>query len=441
MKVLRHSLQYQSHRKEQYTMILLDPHGDVSLQILAFRLNQMKPERVLYIDPHREEWKIPCINPFRQKVTDTNMIDLMSQQFAKALSEMISEAGLSLQMETILKPCLAILFQKWECGLADLQVFMDDNQNQEWVERGRQSENPVYRQFFQTAFLNGKYNATKLAIYTRIQNLQNNYSFYLMMNWPSTIDLRKIMNGWKNNGKIVLFNLWKGKLGTDASKALGIFISATIVSIALQRAFQKEQYRKPCYLFVDEFASFATADSYSIILSETRKYKLYLIALTQSITQLRSEIQSDILNNVSVKIVWQNGFPALKAQANDLGISSAKLQFLPPFHFFIKNSHYPWKLIKSPEYLLKYPKRYFMNAKQMQELKNKMISESGLYRDIESGIPTNRNWNSLESKEKKSEGRLLTKDLVSGSSQGYKNTTTHPNTRESSNNYNPKFHL
>ncbi|MPS72475.1 MAG: hypothetical protein E2590_04910 [Chryseobacterium sp.] len=59
---------------------------------------------------------------------------------------------------------------------------MDDTQNHNRVERGRQSENPVYRQFFQTAFLNGKYNATKLAIYTRIQNLQNNYSFYLMMN-------------------------------------------------------------------------------------------------------------------------------------------------------------------------------------------------------------------------------------------------------------------
>jgi len=40
------------------------------------------------------------------------MIDLMSQQFAKALSEMISEAGLSMQMETLLKPCLAIMFQK-----------------------------------------------------------------------------------------------------------------------------------------------------------------------------------------------------------------------------------------------------------------------------------------------------------------------------------------
>lgn len=437
MKVLRYSLQYQSHRKEQYTMILLDPHGDVSLQILAFRLNQMKPERVLYIDPHREEWKIPCINPFRQRVTDTNMIDLMSQQFAKALSEMISEAGLSLQMQTILKPCLAILFQKWECGLADLQVFMDDNQNQEWVERGRQSENPVYKQFFQTAFLNGKYNATKLAIYTRIQNLQNNYSFYLMMNWPATVDLRKIMNGWKNNGKIVLFNLWKWKLWTDASKALGIFISATIVSIALQRAFQKEQYRKPCYLFVDEFASFATADSYSIILSETRKYKLYLIALTQSITQLRSDLQDEILNNIGIKIVWRNGLPALKAQAWDLWISYNKLQYLPPYHFFGKNNHYPYPAIqiKSPDYLLKHPKRYFMNAKQMQELKNKMISESGLYRTIEN------NTHQDKSEGKMQEKQPLTKGLVSGSSQGYKNKTTHQNTRESTNNYNPKFHL
>ena len=435
MKVLRYILQYQSHRKEQYSMILLDPHGDVSEQILAFRLNQMKPERVLYIDPHWDEWKIPCINPFRQKVTDTNMIDLMSQQFAKALSEMISEAGLSLQMETILKPCLAILFQKWECGLADLQVFMDDNQNQEWVESGRQSDNPVYRQFFQTAFLNGKYKATKLAIYTRIQNLQNNYSFYLMMNWPATVDLRKIMNGWKNDGKIVLFNLWKGKLGTDASKALGIFISTTIVSIALQRAFQKEQYRKPCYLFVDEFASFATADSYSIILSETRKYKLYLIALTQSVTQLPSELQNTILNNVSVKIVWANGFPALKAQANDLGISSAKLQFLLPFHFFIKNSHYPWKQIKSPDYLLRYPKRYFMNAKQMQELKNIMISESGLYRAIE------KNTHQDKSEKEMSEAQPLTKDLVSNLSQRYNNTATQQNTRESIEKLKPHFHL
>ncbi|WP_083582338.1 TraM recognition domain-containing protein [Chryseobacterium limigenitum] len=161
-----------------------------------------------------------------------------------------------------------------------------------------------------------------------------------------------------------------------------MFISATIVSIALQRAFQKEQNRKPCYLFVDEFGSFATADSYSIILSETRKYNLYLIALTQSITQL-STLKDLILNNTGVKIVGSNGFPALKAHANDLGIAYAGLQYLPPYHFFVKNSHYPAKQIKVPDYLLKSPKRYFMNVGQLKELKKKMISESGLYRDID----------------------------------------------------------
>ena len=437
MKVLRYILQYQSHRKEQYSMILLDPHGDVSEQILTFRLNLLKPNRVLYIDPHREDWKIPCINPFRKKITDKNMIDLMSQQFAKALSEMISEAGLSLQMETLLKPCLAVLFQKWECGLSDLQTFMDDSQNEKRVELGRQSENPAYRQFFQTAFLNGKYHATKLAVYTRIQNLQNNYSFYLMMNWPATVDIRKMMNGWKNDGKLMLFNLWKGKLWTDASKALGIFISATVVSIALQRAFQKEQYRKPCYLFVDEFASFATADSYSIILSETRKYKLYLIALTQSITQLPTELRNTILNNVSVKIVWANGFPALKAQANDLGISSAKLQFLAPFHFFVKNSHYPWKQIKSPDFLLKRPKKYSMNGKQLQELKKKMVDDSTLYRTISPD-----SYQTKYSKiDENSNPNYSTKDFVSDKTNANKTQSSSQNRGESTTICKPEFKL
>lgn len=71
----------------------------------------------------------------------------------------------------------------------------------------------------------------------------------------------------------------------------------------------------------------------------------------------------------------------------------------------------------------------------MQELKNKMISESGLYRTIEN------NTHQDKSEGKMQEKQPLTKGLVSGSSQGYKNKTTHQNTRESTNNYNPKFHL
>jgi len=48
-----------------------------------------------------------------------------------------------------------------------------------------------------------------------------------------------------------------------------------------------------------------------------------------------------------------------------------------------------------------------MNAKQLQELKKKMISESGLYRAIE------KNTHQDKSEKEMSEAQPLTKDLVS----------------------------
>ena len=62
------------------------------------------------------------------------MVDLLSQQRAKTFSELIPEAGMSLQMETLLKPCLAVLFSQGGCGLSDLQDFMNDATNQKRIE-------------------------------------------------------------------------------------------------------------------------------------------------------------------------------------------------------------------------------------------------------------------------------------------------------------------
>ncbi|WP_290835572.1 hypothetical protein [Flavobacterium sp.] len=114
--------------------MLLDPHGDLAERILAFRLNLLKPQRIVYIDSTWEKDSIPCINPFRKKVTNPIMVDLLSQQRAKTFGELIPEAGMSLQMETLLKPCLTILFSHGGCGLSDLQDFMNDSTNQKRVE-------------------------------------------------------------------------------------------------------------------------------------------------------------------------------------------------------------------------------------------------------------------------------------------------------------------
>ncbi len=62
------------------------------------------------------------------------MVDLLAQQRAKTFTELIPDAGMSLQMETLLKPCLAVLFSQGECGLSDLQDFMNDQVNQKRIE-------------------------------------------------------------------------------------------------------------------------------------------------------------------------------------------------------------------------------------------------------------------------------------------------------------------
>jgi len=128
-----YKLQYLSHKKQSFSIILLDPHGDLAERVFAFRLNLLYPSRLVYIDPNWVKNKIPCINPFRKKVTSPQLVDLLSQQRAKTFAELIPEAGMSLQMETLLKPCLAVLFSHGECGLSDLQDFMDDATNEKRV--------------------------------------------------------------------------------------------------------------------------------------------------------------------------------------------------------------------------------------------------------------------------------------------------------------------
>lgn len=301
MLTLFYQLQFHSHKKKQHAQVFLDPHGDISEKLLSLRLNGQNYERLWYIDPSLSTKKIPCINPFWEKVESPVLTDLLAQQRAKAFAELIPEAGMSLQMEALLKPCLWVMFQKGSCGLFDLQIFMDDSQNQEWVALGRASKNPVFRNFFEQSFLNKKYAPTKLAIFTRLQLLLNNYTFYQMMNGRNTVDIKQGMK----QGKIMLFNLSKGKLGEDTSKALARFISATLLSIALQRAFESERNRKHCFLFADEFHNMASSSMESVF-SEARKYHLHLVVGTQTVDQLPLSLKKTVLNNTAVKLVGIN---------------------------------------------------------------------------------------------------------------------------------------
>ena len=100
-----------------------------------------------------------------------------------------------------------------------------------------------------------------------------------------------------DNGKIIIVNLSKGKIGEDASSLLGAMMVTKFQMDAMSRADIPENQRKDFYLYVDEFQNFAT-DSFATILSEARKYKLNLVMANQYIDQMQESVRGAVFGNV-----------------------------------------------------------------------------------------------------------------------------------------------
>jgi CxxC-x17-CxxC domain-containing protein len=126
----------------------------------------------------------------------------------------------------------------------------------------------------------------------------------------SSIDMREIMD----QGKILIVNLSKGRVGEDVSQLLGALVITKLQLAAMSRVDVSEHERKDFYLYVDEFQTFAT-DAFATILSEARKYHLCLTLAHQYIAQLDSmgdkgkntKVRDAIFGNVGTLITFRVG--------------------------------------------------------------------------------------------------------------------------------------
>ena len=69
--------------------------------------------------------------------------------------------------------------------------------------------------------------------------------------------------------------------------------------IALSRRELHEHYRKPFFLYVDEFQNFAN-EQFEEILTESRKYGIFLTMAHQSLSQLDSSLKHITLGNTDI---------------------------------------------------------------------------------------------------------------------------------------------
>lgn len=118
----------------------------------------------------------------------------------------------------------------------------------------------------------------------------------------SSFDFRKVMD----EGKILIINVAKGKIGEENSNFLGLILVPKILAAAMSRADIPEDQRRDFYLYVDEFQNFATPD-FAQILSEARKYRLNLCVANQFVGQMEDEIKNAVFGNVGTIVSFNIG--------------------------------------------------------------------------------------------------------------------------------------
>ena len=118
----------------------------------------------------------------------------------------------------------------------------------------------------------------------------------------SAFNFRKVMD----EGKILLVNLSKGRIGEENSSFLGLILVPKILVAAMSRQDMPKDQRRDFFLYVDEFQNFATPD-FAQILSEARKYKLNLIVANQFIGQMEEEVKNAIFGNVGTLVSFRVG--------------------------------------------------------------------------------------------------------------------------------------
>jgi hypothetical protein len=149
----------------------------------------------------------------------------------------------------------------------------------------------------------------------------------------STIDFDDIIN----SGKILICNFSKGLIGEDTSELFGITVLAKLQLASLRRARIKQNERKSFYLYVDEFQNFAT-QSFVQMLSESRKYKLFMIMAEQSTSQQEDQnMVSIVLANTGTVICFRTGNPQDERLLLPLFqpyIGEGEIANLAPYNFY-----------------------------------------------------------------------------------------------------------
>ncbi len=308
----------------------VDPHGDTAEKILEW-IPSSRINDVIYFNPADLEYPISFnvlekVAPKHRHLIASGLVGVFKKLWADSWGP---------RLEYILRNAILALLEYPDSTLLGINRMLVDKEYRKKVVA--KISDPVVKSFWVDEF--PKWNERVLQeVVSPIQNKVGQFlSTALIRNVvgqvKSSINLRKVMD----EGKILILNLSKGRMGEDASALLGSMMVTKIQLAAMSRVDISEEERRDFYLYVDEFQNFAT-DSFADILSEARKYRLNLIIAHQYIEQLGEVVQPAVFGNVGTLIVFRIGAADAEFLEKEFDpyLTMQDLVNLPKYHIYLK---------------------------------------------------------------------------------------------------------
>lgn len=309
---------------------LLDPHGDLAAQIKAVIPGERLEDVIDFDVPDSSQPfgfnPLANIPESKRPLAASGMLSVFRHLWHDSWGP---------RLEHLLRNSLLTLLEQPHASLSDLlRLLTDKSYRRECL---KNVSNPQIKEFWLSEY--EKYPERLRA--EAIAPLQNKVGAFVtspllnkILTRPNrALNLRRIMD----EGKILLVNLAKGKIGEDTALLLGSLLISRMGLAALSRADTPEAERRDHFLYLDEFHSFTTL-SLASMLSELRKYRLNLILAHQYLAQLQPEIRDAVLGNAGTIISFRIGAADAELLAPEFApeITQTDLTNLPNHHIYLK---------------------------------------------------------------------------------------------------------
>src|SRR3989441_2933985 len=309
---------------------LLDPHGDLVEQVFRSVPETRRGDLIYFNVPdtaHPLAFNpLESTQPALRPLVASGLIGVFKKIWAESWGP---------RMEYILRNALLALLDWPASTLLDIPKLLDDAAFRRHVLV--YVRNDQVRRFWLREYENypARFRAEAIApIQNKVGEFLVNPILRNIVGQPrSAFDLRRVMD----EGKILLVNLAKGKIGEDSSSLMGAMLVTTVSLAALARAHLAEANRRDFYVYLDEFPSFTTP-GFAGMLSEMRKYHVGLVLAHQHLSQVEDGTRDAILGNAGTIIAFRIGLADALLLEKEFHpeLAAVDLISLPNYQIYLK---------------------------------------------------------------------------------------------------------